>query len=86
MNKLWFGLNLSAAVDSPRFHDQLLPNYTAIEEAPYKLDNAIVKKLENMGHLVKQESFCVVQAASKETNGDIYGKSDPRKGGYPAGY
>ena len=87
MNKLWFGLNVSKAIDSPRFHDQLLPNYTAIEKIPYKLDKTIVTKLHDLGHVTKVESiYCVVQAASKETNGEIYGKSDPRKGGYPAGF
>lgn len=87
MYKLWFGRNTSEAVTAPRFHHQLLPNYTAIEEAPYTLSSKTVQRLLEFGHIVEMKDFySVVQAVSREQNGEIYAKSDPRKGGYPAGF
>ena len=87
MYKLWFGKTTSESVTMPRFHDQLLPDDTAIEESPYNLSSNIVKALEGFGHNVKTKSFfSVVQAISKEMNGDIHAKSDPRKGGYSDGF
>ena len=32
MNKLWFGDDLSEAVDEPRLHSQLVPNQTVFYE------------------------------------------------------
>ena len=87
MYKLWFGRNTSEAVTDPRFHHQLLPDYTAIEKPPYNLTSEIIDKLRQYGHNVEEKLFnCVVQAISMEKNGKIYAKSDPRKGGYPAGF
>ena len=87
MFKLWFGRNTSEAVTRPRFHNQLLPNYTAIEESPHNMPTDIVKELESYGHDVKTRSYkCVVQAISKELDGKINAKSDPRKGGYSDGF
>ena len=87
MFKLWFNLTTSEAVIRPRFHNQLLPNYTAIEEPPYTMPTDIVQALESYGHDVKTQSYnCVVQAISKELDGKINAKSDPRKGGYSDGY
>ena len=87
MFKLWFNLTTSEAVTRPRFHNQLLPNYTAIEVPPYTMSPDIVKELESYGHNVKTRSYkCVVQAISKELDGKINAKSDPRKGGYSDGF
>ena len=87
MNKLWFGLTTSEAVDAPRFHNQLLPNVTGIEGGNYTLSSEVVKQLRRYGHNVEKKIYyCVIQAVSRETNGSIYAKSDPRKGGYPAGF
>ncbi|CAB4027400.1 glutathione hydrolase 1 proenzyme-like [Paramuricea clavata] len=87
MHKIWFGRNTSEAVTMPRFHNQLLPNYTAIEEEPFNLATNIVEALRGYGHYVETKSFfSVVQAISKEQDGNIYAKSDPRKGGYSEGF
>ena len=87
MFKLWFGRTTSEAVTRPRFHNQLLPNYTAVEESPYNMPADIVKDLESYGHDVKTRSYkCVIQAIAREWNGTITAKSDPRKGGYSDGY
>lgn len=87
MRKIWFGLTTSEAVNMPRFHDQLIPDFVAIEKPPRNLDDDIVDKLRTYRHKVKtKRTLSVVQAISKEINGLIYAKSDPRKGGYSFGY
>ncbi|XP_028396378.1 glutathione hydrolase 1 proenzyme-like isoform X1 [Dendronephthya gigantea] len=87
MNKIWFGRNTSVAVTMPRFHNQLLPNYTAIEQPPRKLSPYIIKELQGYGHIIETKSFySVVQAISKELDGKIFAKSDPRKGGSSFGF
>ncbi|XP_028396072.1 glutathione hydrolase 1 proenzyme-like [Dendronephthya gigantea] len=87
MNKIWFGRNTSEAVTMPRFHNQLLPNYTAIEQPPRNLSPYIIKELKGYGHTIETKSFhCVVQAISKELDGKIFAKSDPRKGGSSFGF
>lgn len=87
MNKIWFGRNTSEAVTMPRFHNQLLPDYTAIEKPPYNLSSDIIRELEVYGHAIETKSYnSVVQAISKESDGKIFAKSDPRKGGYSDGF
>ena len=87
MFKLWFGINTADAVTMPRFHHQLLPNYTATERPPYNMSQNLIEALELYGHDLQIKNFkCVVQAISKEMNGSIYAKSDPRKGGYSDGF
>ncbi len=87
MFKLWFGRNTSEAVTMPRFHNQLLPNYTAIEHPPYNLATNVVKALKGYGHNVQTKTAnSVVQAISKELDGTIQAKSDPRKGGHSDGF
>jgi gamma-glutamyltranspeptidase len=87
MHKIWFGRNTSEAVSMPRFHNQLIPNCTAIEEEPFNLATNIVEALRGYGHCVETQSFfSVVQAISKEPDGNIYAKSDPRKGGDSEGF
>ena len=88
MNKLWFGMTLSDAVDKPRLHNQLVPdqNVTIERNENYRLKEQIVKGLEEIGHLVQlDEKFAVVQAVYRKGKGLIDAKSDPRKFGAPAG-
>ena len=87
MNKLWFGYNLSKAVDEPRLHSQLVPRQKVIYEnnTKYVIDPAVIDGLEQRGHNVTNSVlFAVVQAISRERDG-IYAKSDPRKYSAPAG-
>ncbi len=86
MNYLWFNRTLSQAVVEPRLHHQLLPMYIRLEEKnPMPLDiQAGLKKLRHkFGPL---SNFAAVQAAATHPDGKIYGKSDPRKGSWAAGF
>ena len=90
MNTLWFGMNLSEAVDKPRLHNQLVPNQNVTIERnkEYRLKEDIVKGLRRMGHWVQdgnETDFAVVQAVYRNGTGLIHAKSDPRKSGAPAG-
>ena len=87
MNKLWFGDDLSKAVNKPRLYSQLVPDQRVFYEnnKDYRIDKYVIKGLAQRGHNVTGcDLFAVVQAISKEPMG-IYGKSDPRKHGEPAG-
>ena len=87
MNKLWFGLTTREAVEAPRFHHQLLPDFTWIERGNYTLSSKIVEQLRRFGHNFKKRNYLsVIEAISGERNGSIYAQSDSRKGGYPAGF
>ena len=88
MNTLWFGMNLSEAVNKSRLHNQLVPNQNVTIETKekYRLEENIVEGLRRMGHWVKNETdFAVVQAVYRNGTGLIHAKSDPRKFGAPAG-
>ena len=90
MNKLWFDQSLFDAVDEPRVHTQLVPNQnvTIEKKAEYRLNEKIVKGLEDIGHKVLvggDGAFAVVQAVYRKGKDEIDAKSDPRKFGAPAG-
>jgi len=90
MNKMWFGQNLTDAVDEPRVHTQLVPdqNVHIEKKEKYRLDSKIVEGLKAIGHNVTVDSdagFAVVQAVYRDPKEGIYVKSDPRKFGSPAG-
>ena len=87
MSHLWFGRSVSQAVLEPRLHHQLIPPNVTIENSnPYILPQEIQAGLRDRGHMIsKSSSGCVVQAIGRGNDGNIYAKSDPRKGGWPAG-
>ena len=87
MNKLWFGDDLSEAVNEPRLHTQMVPDQRVFYEdnKKYLIDKYVIEGLKQLGHNVTgSDFFAVVQAISREPKG-IYAKSDPRKHGEPAG-
>ena len=87
MNKLWFGDDLSEAVNEPRLHMRIVPDQIVFYEnnAKYRIDKYVIEGLTQLGHNVNgSDFFAVVQAISRESKG-IYAKSDPRKHGEPAG-
>ena len=85
MNKLWFGDDLSEAVDEPRLHSHLVPDQKVFYETKYSIGEDVIEGLTQLGHNVTGSNlFAVVQAISREPDG-IYAKSDPRKYGAPAG-
>ena len=86
MNYLWFNRNLSQAVVEPRLHHQLLPNFIRIDK-DYQMPLAIQTGLQGLGHEVRNISgYAAVQAAATSANGKLYGKADPRKRSYAAGF
>ena len=85
MNYLWFNRTLTDAVTEPRLHHQLMPMYIRIDK-DFPMPQDIQDGLRNLGHDVQAKSnFAVVQAAAKDKDGEIWGKSDPRKSAWAAG-
>ncbi|XP_068679087.1 glutathione hydrolase 1 proenzyme-like [Montipora foliosa] len=86
MNYLWFNRNLTQAVVDPRLHHQLIPNEISINKN-YPIPFNIQAGLIELGHkIVNTTSFTAVQAVATSTDGKLYGKADPRKGSYAAGF
>ena len=71
------------AVATPRLHHQWQPHTLFLEEP---LLSAAGPTLEQRGHRIsRRDGVGNVQAVSR-VDGALYGGSDPRKGGMPAGY
>ena len=86
MNYLWFNQTLSQSVVEPRLHHQLLPMYVRVDE-DYPMPLAIQEGLKRLGHVVKDVfGYAVVQAAATNPDGKLYGKADPRKHSWAAGF
>ncbi|XP_064210183.1 glutathione hydrolase 1 proenzyme-like isoform X3 [Anguilla rostrata] len=84
LNSLFFNYDLKKAVTEPRVHNQLNPNKTIVEE---DFEKSVLDGLAQKNHVTElhQTPGSVVQAVVRQ--GDhICAESDPRKGGYPAGY
>ncbi|XP_068167471.1 gamma-glutamyltransferase 1a isoform X2 [Antennarius striatus] len=84
LNSLFFKYDLKKAVTEPRFHNQLNPNMTIVEQG---FEKSVLDGLIQKNHVTQLLSIhdSVVQAVVRQ--GDrLYAESDPRKGGYPAGY
>ncbi|KAF5892020.1 gamma-glutamyltranspeptidase 1-like [Clarias magur] len=84
LNSLFFKYDLKKAISDPRLHHQLSPNYTVVEPG---FDTAVTDGLVKKNHVIEKLTSmgAVVQAILKKENG-LYAESDPRKGGYAAGY
>ena len=58
-----------------------------IEKPPYTFSQNIQDGLRARKHNISEEaSFAVVQAVVRDKDEEIYGKSDPRKYGWPDGF
>ncbi|KAK6168227.1 hypothetical protein SNE40_022097 [Patella caerulea] len=78
-----FDLNLTYAIDKPRLHNQLYPDITEYENGvPEDVLNYLEKRGENIQPFSKI-LISVIQAVMK-TSGEIYARSDCRKGGKAA--
>jgi gamma-glutamyltranspeptidase/glutathione hydrolase len=78
-----FGMSPAEAVAAPRFHHQWLPDDLLLEEP---LKTALSEPMEQRGHrVVARGSLAAAQAAARNDKG-LWGGSDPRKGGRPAGW
>jgi len=76
MNVIDHGLNIKSAVASPRMHHQWLPDELRIEEG-FSPDS--IKKLEDLGHVVKQKSAMGAIQSILVKEGTMYGGADPRR-------
>ena len=86
MNYLWFNRTLSQSVVEPRLHHQLLPMYIRMDKY-YSMPLSIQEGLQRLGHEVKNiTGYAVVQAAATNPDGKLYGKADPRKHSWAAGF
>ncbi|CAK5059699.1 unnamed protein product [Meloidogyne enterolobii] len=83
---LWLDRNIKQAIDFPRFHNQLRPNFTQFE---ITMPNRYINALKERGHTFKSEKkITVVTAVQRMSNGTIFANSDWRKGpeSEPSGY
>ncbi|MFA5012207.1 MAG: gamma-glutamyltransferase [Ignavibacteria bacterium] len=85
LNVIEFDLNISEAVDSPRFHHQWLPDLLQIEKT--LLSRNKIKKLSELGYDLKIVSdFGRVEAIVFNRDGTLSGHSDKRGSGKAVGY
>jgi gamma-glutamyltranspeptidase/glutathione hydrolase/leukotriene-C4 hydrolase len=83
LDVLDFGKGLSEAIQYPRLHHQLYPNYIQIEK---DFPQQFQEGLRERGHdVVVSSSYAIVQAIIR-SGGYIHATSDPRKGGKPDGF
>ncbi|XP_056591764.1 glutathione hydrolase 1 proenzyme [Triplophysa dalaica] len=84
LNALIFNYDLKKSVVEPRIHNQLSPNVT--EGEPH-FDRAVLEGLAQKNHVTEviKSTVSVVQAIVRYSDG-LRAESDPRKGGYAAGY
>jgi len=79
-------LDISSAVDYPRVHHQLFPDTVIIERPPYTIPKNIQDGLRARKHNISEvAASAVVKAVVRYKDEEIYGKSDPRKYGWPDG-
>ncbi|KAI4897914.1 hypothetical protein NFI96_023117 [Prochilodus magdalenae] len=84
LNSLFFNYDLKKAVVDPRVHNQLRPNVTVVEP---DFDESVLDGLAQKNHVTEllKSSSAVVQAIRRQGE-NLVAQSDPRKGGYGAGY
>ncbi|KAG7272424.1 hypothetical protein CRUP_013178 [Coryphaenoides rupestris] len=84
LKALYFNFDLRKSVEDPRLHNQLSPNTTMAEPG---FDTKVLEGLARKHHETEflKSTGAVVQAVVR--HGDrLHAQSDPRKGGYAAGY
>ncbi|XP_062418436.1 gamma-glutamyltransferase 1a isoform X2 [Pungitius pungitius] len=84
LNSLFFDYDLKKAVTEPRVHNQLNPNMTVVEQG---FEKSVLEGLVQKNHVTQllPTPDSVVQAVVRQGE-RLCAESDPRKGGYPAGY
>jgi gamma-glutamyltranspeptidase/glutathione hydrolase len=85
LNVIDFGMNIQDAVDAGRFHNQWLPDWISYEKT--SADSATVKKLIDMGHVLKlRSSIGRVNAILLLQDGKKAGGADKRGNNSACGY
>ncbi|XP_062273797.1 gamma-glutamyltransferase 1a [Scomber scombrus] len=84
LNSLFFNYDLKKSVTEPRVHNQLNPNMTVVEQG---FEKSVLEGLAQKNHVTQllRTPDSVVQAVVRQGE-RLCAESDPRKGGYPAGY
>ncbi|KAF8778245.1 scoloptoxin SSD14-like isoform X2 [Argiope bruennichi] len=83
---LWLGENIKQAIDAPRFHHQLAPNYIEHEE---RFPKDLLEDLGKMGHklhLLGSGMLGIIMGVIRGEDGYVYANSDYRKGGDVDGF
>ncbi len=83
LNVVDYGLDVRAAVESPRIHHQWKPNKISIEK---EFPQDVLDGLKERGHELKTVNELGAVQIIQVKDGKFYGASDPRKLGFPAGY
>ena len=83
LNQVRFGLKPQDAVGQPRLHHQWSPNELRLEPKLFKNHSA---SLQLLGHKSQETSELAVSQSVARLKGLLYGGSDLRKYGQPAGY
>ncbi len=83
-NILDYGMDITAAVDAPRFHHQHLPDRIVLEESGFTPD--AVESLHRLGHATHPVHALSMAPSILRKNGTWRGRADPRLHGSAAGY
>ncbi len=83
LNVVDYGLEVRAAVESPRIHHQWKPDRISIEK---EFPQDVLDGLKQRGHELKTVDELGAVQIIQLKDGKFYGASDPRKLGFPAGY
>lgn len=83
LNSTFYDLSPGQAVQSPRFHHQWMPNELLLEPS---LDQKVSKELTLFGHRTQAQGALAVGQLVRRQKDGLWGASDPRKGGRPAGW
>ncbi|CAA2993235.1 gamma-glutamyltranspeptidase 1-like isoform X1 [Olea europaea subsp. europaea] len=87
-----------SSVMAPRSYDQLIPNvlqyenWTAVTGDHFEVSETTREALKRKGHVLQSLAggticqFIVLEELDSSTSGKLVAVSDPRKGGFPAGY
>jgi gamma-glutamyltranspeptidase / glutathione hydrolase len=85
LNVIEFDMTMAAAIASPRFHHQWLPDWTTYEESG--IDTLTIQQMEKMGHVFKPtKSIGRVDGILVGVDGKLEGGADPRGDDHAAGY